>query len=410
MRLVIVILGLTACVWAAWNSGREGLSEVFFTYAATSNQLDAADQAVRLSPSNADAHYVRAGLLAKADQWSEATKEYERASSFRPDDYVLWLELGRARDRESDIDGALAAFAESTRHAQFYAKPHWLLGNLLFRIGRRDEALVELRIAAASDPKLLPQAVALAWAAFGGNASAVEEAIQPRTPSSRLALARFLAAHGRAVEALGLFRTTSGASAEDRHSLLAALLAGKHFREAFEVWSAIDGRLLQSGAITDGSFESAIDLNEQGFGWRIGRDLRASRVSLDTDKPYNGVYSLRIDWSGESDPSTAVISQLVLVEPKTRYRLSFAARTQELLTVGLPFVMVVDGGDEKTAALMKSKTLPQGTSGWQDYVTEFTTPETTRAVRIGIRRETCATPQCAVFGHVWFDKFSLERL
>src|SRR5207253_3321882 len=146
-------------------------------------------------------HYVRASLLARADESSEAIKEYERAASLRPEDYVLWLELGRARDRESDIEGALAAFAEAKRHAQFYAKPHWQLGNLLFRVGRRDEAFVELRIAASSDPKLLPQAVALAWAAFRGNASAVEEAIQPGTPPSRLALARFFAAHGKAVEA-----------------------------------------------------------------------------------------------------------------------------------------------------------------------------------------------------------------
>jgi hypothetical protein len=410
VRLVIVILGLAACFWGTWNSGREGLSALFSTYAATSNQLDAADESVHLSPSNAEAHYVRASLLAKADQSSEAIKEYERAASLRPDDYVLWLELGRARDRESDIEGALAAFAESKRHAQFYAKPRWQLGNLLFRVGRRDEAFVELRIAASSDPRLLPQAIALAWAAFGGNASAVEEAIQPHTSSSRLALARFFAVHGNAVEALGLFRATSGVSDEDRRALVIALIAAKQFRQAFEVWTASHGRLVQSATITDGSFESEIDLKEPGFGWKIGSDLRALRVALDTDKPYNGIYSLRIDWSGESNPSTGVVSQLVLVEPKTRYRLSFAARTQELLTIGLPFVTVVDAGDDKKPALMQSKTLPQGTSGWQDYLGEFTTAENTGAVLIIIRRVTCATPQCAVFGHVWFDKFSLERL
>ena len=414
-RLIIVILGLVACVWEIWSSGQEGISTLLFTYASTTNQIDAAENAIRLSPSSPAARYVRAGLLSNAGRSAEAIEEYERAVALRPHDYVLWFELGRARDQASDVDGAAAAFRESTRLAPFYAKPHWQLGNTLFRAGRIDEAFAELRRAVTSNPKLMPQAIGLAWAAFSGNAPAVEQVLQPQTQSAHLALAGFFASHGSPTESIAQFRAAGAPSEEQRRALLADLLAAKSFLEAFEVWSS--GRPANGtasprgiGTIANGGFEEPITIDDPGFGWQPGRDLHSVRISLDNSEPLTGAYCLRLDWSGESDPSTPVISQLVLVEPKTRYRLSFAARTQELLTIGLPYVMVTDAGDDKKTVLMQSRTLPQGTTGWQDYLSEFSTSETTRAVTISIRRETCNIPQCAVFGHVWFDKFSIERL
>lgn len=414
-RLIIVILGLLACFWEIWSSGREGISTALFSYASATNQIDAAENAIRLSPSSPSAHYVRAGLLSNAGQSTEALAEYERAVALRRHDYVLWFELGRARDQSNDVEGAVAAFRESTRLAPFYAKPHWQLGNILFRAGRTDEAFTELRQAVTSSPKLTPQAIALAWAAFNGNASDVEQALRPQTPSAHIALASFFARHGMSSESIAQFRAADAVSSEQRRALLTDLLAAKSFPEAFEVWSSARQTSREASpqsiaVIANGGFEEPITIDDPGFGWQLGRDLHAAHVSLDNSKPQAGTYSLRLDWSGESDPSTAVVSQLVLVEPKARYRLSFAARTQELLTIGLPYVSVIDAGDDKSAVLMQSKTLPQGTNGWQDYVGEFTTAETTSAVLISIRREPCATPQCAVFGHAWFDNFSLARL
>jgi hypothetical protein len=414
VRLTIVILGLIACFGGIWNAGREGLATLLFSYAATMNQADASDKAVRLSPSNSDAHYVRASLLADTGEIAEATKEYERAVALRPHDYVLWLELGLARDRANDVAGALAAFKESVRLAPFYAKPHWQLGNTLFRAGRRDEAFAELRRSITSDPKLRPQAISLAWAASGGDAQVVEQNLQPQTPSAHLGLASFFVRHGKAREAIAQFRAAGNVSNEQRRALLADLLASKNFAEAFEVWSS--GREVNGasnpqgiGAIINGGFEEPITLDDPGFGWQLATNPQAVRTSLDTTEPHAGSYSLRLDWSGNSDPSAAVISQLVLVQPSTRYRASFAARTREMLTIGLPLVTVTDAGSGESV-LGQSKTLPQGTSGWQDFTVEFTTAEATRAVLISIRRQNCATAPCAAIGHAWFDDLFLQRL
>jgi hypothetical protein len=104
-----------------------------------------------------------------------------------------------------------------------------------------------------------------------------------------------------------------------------------------------------------------------------------------------------------------VIFQLLLVEPGTRYRLTFAARTEELVTGGLPVVVVIDASDDQNQILIKSKSLPQGTHQWETYVSEFTTRATTTGVFVKIRRDNCDTMPCPAFGHVWFDDFSLAR-
>ncbi len=153
----VLILGLLICGWGIWSSGRAGLSAIVTSYASATNQLESVDNAVRLNPSNSDAHYLLASLLSDKELRTEAVRAYEQAATLRPRDYVLWLELGRARDQAGNVKGALAAFAESARLAPFYAQPHWQLGNALLRSGRQDESLAELRRAAASDPKLLPQ-------------------------------------------------------------------------------------------------------------------------------------------------------------------------------------------------------------------------------------------------------------
>ena len=405
------MLGLLACGWGVWNRGREGVATLLSSYSSATNSVAAAETAARFSPSNSEVRYVYASVLADAGKKAEAVSEYERAVSLRPEDYVLWLALGRARDEANDTAGALAAFQEATRLAPFYARPHWQLGNTLFRAGRNADALAEFKRAAKSDPRLWSQTINLAWAALGGDAVAVAQALQPETPAAHMEVASFFARHGKPGDALAQFRVAGSVSSEQRRLLISDLLGAKNFGEAYEVWSGVakgngpDGIAI----IANGGFEDPIDLDDLGFGW-ITRDLPTAHILLDANEPHTGSSSLRLDWTGESDPAIPVISQLVLVEPRTHYRLIFTARTQELLTVGLPFVTVVDASDDKKRVLTQSKTLPRGTNGWQEYMTEFSTAETTGAVLISVRRESCPGSKCAAFGQVWFDDFSFARL
>jgi Tfp pilus assembly protein PilF len=414
-RSVVLILGLLICLWGMWTSGREGLAQLLAGRSLMTDRIEEADQALMFNSAIPEVHYVRGSLLYNRDELTEAISEFERAVKLRPRDYALWLQLGRARDRARDVEGALIAFRESARLAPFYAEPHWQLGNTLLRSQRPDEALAELRRAAASNPKLLTPAIHLAWAFLNSDARVVAQAIQPQSATAHMALANFFARHGKSAEAITHFRAAGGVATDQRQIFLNELLAARSFPEAYEVWVSgrrAGGQVSPHGldSMLNGGFEEPIALDDPGFGWQVGGDSQSVRASLDPASPRVGSYSLRLDWNGDSDPASPVISQLVLVEPNTRYRLSFAARTREMLTVGLPVVTIVDASSETQPVLMQSETFPRGTTGWQDSAIEFATTGSTRAVRIVIRREKCETAPCAAMGQAWVDDFLLEKL
>lgn len=411
LRLIIAVTGLLCLFGAVWAARSAGLARLAAFYSVNNNSLGWANSAVNLCDVDPEAYFIRGLVLTRSGKPAEATKEFERAIALRPRDYLAWLELGRARDEANDQQGALIAFNEAVRLAPYYAQPRWQRGQLLLKAGRRDEAFADLRRAVKSDTDLLAAAIELAWKSCGEDVQAVEQAIQPQTVETRLAIARSFLEHGKMSEAIRLFRAAGDAADEDRRGLIYELLAAKQFARSYEVWaSGLDAPSGGSGiaAITDGSFESKIELNEPGFGWKLASGVRDMRVTLATDQPRTGARSLRIDWNGNSDPSAVVASQLVLVNAKTRYRLSFEVRTEEVVTGGVPMITVTDVSRDPYTQL-QTKTLPQGTSGWRDDTVEFATLAATSAVRISIQRENCSSEPCPIFGRVWLDDFLLKK-
>lgn len=199
--------------------------------------------------------------------------------------------------------------------------------------------------------------------------------------------------------------------------MVADLLAAKNFEAAYEVWSMGSGNGSSGvGQVLNGGFEDPIVLEAQGFGWQVVQDRQGIQVVVDPAARANGGQTLRIDWSGAADSTLRIASQLVLVEPGTKYRLDFVSRGADLMMLGLPAVSVTDAADASAhssdylkSALVQSPPLPKGTSDWQQYSAEFTTGASTRAVLIRIHRANCAIQPCPAFGHAWFDDFSLSK-
>jgi Tfp pilus assembly protein PilF len=405
------VAGLTACLLCCWLAGHDGISRLLSLYGKTTGLLDSPTKAVQLSPADPEAHYARATVLLDAGEPKTALAELEHAVRLRPRYYGWWLELARVRDLTGDSEGALAAFRQTVKLAPSYAQPRWQLGNLLLRMGQTDEAFAELRRAAASDTTLLPNTAGLAWGAFNGDARAVEQVIQPQTDGARLTLAVLLAKRGKTEEALRLFRAAHRVSDDERRQLLAELLTANHFHAGFEVWATGRSAIAaDNGATTmfDGGFEQGWPSDELGFGWVRMRDTQALRLSFDSQQPRSGRASLRIDWNGNSDPSQSLLLQLVTVQPRRSYRLSFAARTQAIVAGGSPEVLVIDA-ENNGGGLAQSLALPLGTNDWGNYTTEFTTGSTTKAVRVIVRRQGCsAAGPCPAFGKLWLDDFALR--
>jgi hypothetical protein len=411
-------LSVLLCLWCATESLGFGFSHLYAARAFENNDLSLANRAVLLARSDPEAYSVRAAVLAQQKRFTEATVDLEHALVLSPRDADLWIKLGDDRAQLQDTKGALRAYSEATRLAPGYAHSHWLIGNCLLKAGRLDEAFAELRLASTIMPSLYAEAVEIGWSTSSDNPHFLVNALPPQTPKEFVALSVFLFHQGKTEEARALLRGISPLSEEDRLSLLSDLLNSRRFVEARQVWLAGRPSGVDHGnpqQITDGSFEYELIVDDPGFGWQFQQSQRTISASLDTSYPRAGVRSLRLDWQGYSDPSTPVFGQLFLVKPKSHYRLTFAARSQNLVSGSLPFVTVVECNGNITQSASRGKVLARSEPifpdvlSWRQYTIDFTTAEEAEAVYVVIRREHCSDAPCPIFGSTWFDDFNLKK-
>lgn len=402
-----VALALSALfLWCAWTAARVGASRITSDFAGRVRSKEAADASVALAPSDPEAHYQRGNVLADSGDYAGAVSSYEEALRLRPRDYVIWVELGKTREETGETAGALEAFRRAVALAPFYARPRWQLGNALLRAGAREEAAAELKRAAESDPRLYSNLIQTLWQTSGHDPRALARDAAPRTPEETLALVRFLIKEGEPGEGLELLRGSGASLTEEaRKTLVKDLVAAERFADAYGVWSEGRG---SKGSLTDGGFEGEVRSDEEGFGWRFALGGQNVKLSLDADAPREGARSLKVEYAGNSEPGQPVVSRLVAAEPGARYRLTFSARTKELVTGGPPFVQI-NSAAKSGEALAETATLPPSAGGWQEFVLEFTAPPA-GAVRIALRRKPCSSSPCPAFGNVWLDAFELRRL
>jgi len=426
-RIIFAVLAAVLCGWAIWQSARVGLARTLDEYAArgrrdsfiewvltmarVNDPKTGADSAVALLAGDAEVHSGRGDVLQTIADYPQAQAEFAQAVQLRPRDYYLWMILGVMRDQNRDQEGALRALQQSVALAPSYAKPRWQLGNLLLRMGQVDQAFSELRRAANGDPSLWPVVIDLAWGVYRHDASTVVSVIQPETDATRMALAVFFARHNQAAAALGQFRQIRSARAEsgrNTQSLVDELLKAKAFAEAFEVWASISGVPVTSAAeVRDGGFEGPITVGQTGFGWQIAPELANVTMSLDEGEHQQGKRSLRMDFRGNSNPTSPLLTQIILVKPATRYHLRVAGLSKDFVSAADPVIALVDASDPKGTVLAVSPPLLSDPKVWREFAIDFATNAETQAITITVARQTCANNPCPAFGTVWLDSILL---
>lgn len=386
-----------------------GASRLLVIYSLTTGAAAGANKASEITPRDAEVYVAKAGTLSLARQPDAALVELERAVALRPADFRLWSELGLLRDQIGDTAGSLQAYEEAIKRAPHYAQPLWNRGNVLLRAQQYDAAFVDLNAAANSNHDLVPSLVDLAWGMSKGDVNLTEQLAQIDNDAKRIAFARLLARHGKGDECVKQFRAAHSVPLNIKTDLIDQLLNKNNFVAASVVWKNVHGTESREGdgaSIFDGGFEGALAFGERGFGWRVPADMPATSVSLDAREPHSGAKSLRIDLNGVANANW--LSQLILVEPSRRYQINFASRSQDIVTGGLPFLMVSDAATNQV--LGRSPTLGKGTTNWQVSKVEFTTAANTTAVLLTVQRENCTTSPCPIFGSISFDSFSIGAL
>ena len=406
-RLPAAFLWIAVCVIGIWFTSQLGYARLLAKYASLTGNAVASDKALQFSPLDATVHSTRAAVFYHANLASAAAGQLELAVSLRPRDDTLWLRLGVLRDELHHAE-ALPAFNEAVRLAPYYGHPKWQRGNYLLRSGRYDEAFEDMRIAAASNRRLVPSLIDLAWGVSRENAQQTAQWAGITDDLKRVAFARFLASKGKAREALDQFHSSRVVSLQARRELMSDLIGVHAFREAFEIWRGMERADDRRTAIHDGGFEVSETFDDSGFGWRFAKSFQGVRMSFDTNQPQAGKQSLLVTFLGYSEPHTVILSQLLLVEPHKHYNVKFDVLTENLLTGGLPQI-TVNGATGKKDLLGQSVPIGFESSAWQPLKFDFRTGDED-AVELRLQRKPCNSVPCPIFGSLWLDNFAIEEV
>jgi len=427
-RRVLLVVPLAVVGWGVWSAGRWGLGNevaLWVPQVEGASAGDVARTAARLAPDDPQTHFTLARLAENSflpDELTGAVRGYERAASLSPNDFRLWVEVGRARGAVGDQVGAESALRRAAELAPNYPEPRWYLGNLLLRQGRAEEAFAELRRAGDADPaKYRPQVFNMTWGAFGGDMQKMLETAG-ESAAARAALAEYLIGRGKLDEAAGLWRALDDTGRREQGALGERLrrtfVEIKRFHDALSIErelaagsGAAGGDLPETERIANGGFESGVGpAGKNYFEWQI-TPVPGAQINLDAREPRDGAHSLRVVFESSNTLAFRNVSQLLAVRPATRYRLEHYVRTEKLEGTNT-FVTLVEeaGGAAGQPPLAVSAPLPLGTSAWRQIVLEFTTGPRAEAVSVRVEREPCLLAVCPVFGKVWYDDFNLQRV
>jgi Tfp pilus assembly protein PilF len=414
-RRLLLAVPLVAVLISAWVVVRWCIGNTLAEFPPNEGVVH---DAARLAPDDPQVYYSLAVFARNSftpGALEEALAHYERATSLSPNDYRLWLELGRVRGQAGDAAGGERALRRAVELAPSYAMPRWYLGNLLLRAGRQDEAFAELRRAAEFDPQLRPQIFALAWNLYGGDAARMRAAAG-ESAQARAQLAEYLIKQKRADDAIAVWSALRAdekkAQRASGEGLMRALFEARRFHAALDVYRSIvpeSGGAVSVGQFLNGGFEKDINAAEKNpFDWEV-RPAPQVQMGIDTRNPHGGGRSLRLLFNSRSGLNFNNVSQLVVVEPSTRYRLEFFIRTSELKSATSPVAEVIDRG-EGGRVLAASAPAPADAGDWQQVSLDFTTPAQAEAVTVQIVLPRCPEGTCPIFGRVWYDDFSLQRI
>ena len=413
-----LVLPILLVIVTCWFTTRWCIGNTVAEYGppAAEGGVEMAQLAARWAPRDPMVRWRLGSLEEKTfnpDNLPTAVREYQAAVEASPYDYRYWMEFGHALETTGDSGGAEQALRRALELAPAYAHPRWVYGNFLLREGRTDEAFQELSRAANADEVMRPSVFTLAWQLYKGDLDAIIKAVP--SPVVRLQFVVYLIGGNNFDEAA---RVLHSVNEEDRreHSqvtadIIKSLTQKHHFHAALAILREVESdksQLPTPEKVWDGGFEKPlVPKDERPFHW-LFTPSGLAQMSIDMDA-HSGNGSLRIVFKAPGKMEIIPISQTIIVEPDTQYRLQFYQRSADLVSAATPSVAVIDLGDN--TALAGAPGIASGTHDWQVVTLDFKTKKTDGII-LGIYRGSCGEGQaiCPIFGTVWYDDFNLQRL
>lgn len=408
--LALAALIVVAGMWLAakWN---------FANALSTRAELkEVVELAVSLGPSDPQTRFAAAAIFRKTfstDDQERSLAEYERVAALAPHNFLSWIELGGARERNGDPEGAERALKKALELAPAYADVQWAYGNALVRAGKADAGFPFISSAATSNPAFSSPAVVTAMELFDGDISRVREKIA-ETPASNTALAAYLVRQKRYDEALASWGLLP-AEAKTSEAKDAGSAVGAAFRKADQYRAAakVLGDLYspgterpEAGKIFDGGFESGVKLTgAPDFEWQISAGTEP-QIALSKTQKHGGASSLLIAFNSTQASDFRPVGQLTSADPGGTYEFEFWYRSdlKTTSTVRWEVVSPIDGTviatSEPIAAI----------NDWNALKTKFTMPASLDGITVRLVRDRCPSTICPISGSLWLDDISIRKL
>jgi len=406
-RKILLGMAIFAVIVVLWHLGKSGLANMA---ALRTDRTDIADLTIDWAPADPQTHFAAAVLYDKTFLPQDQTRslsEYETAVALSPDNYLLWLEYGKALSRSGDSEHAEAALRRAVDLAPNYAIVHWTLGNTLVRNGKADEGFAEIGKAIEADESYARPAVAIAYTYFDRDAAKIRGVVGP-SAAADAALALALASDKRYSDAVLVWSSIGTAKSSDqlteaRNDLVNDLLSAKNFTLARQVSLSTDTPPV--GEITNGGFEEGIKLqNAALFEWQITVGSQP-QIAQSTRQPHSGGRSLVLIFNSTDGNSLRQMSQTVVVQPGGKY--TFRGFYHSDLKSTSPLVwQVVNASSGQTLAELPLK---DPVNDWTQFAMQFPVPQDTDGVTFRLLRAGCGSTICPITGSMWFDDLSLAQ-
>lgn len=378
-------------------------------------------EAIRLDPAEPGYHF-RLGVayrdVPELRNPALAQGYLETAVELNPYNWRYRRELAQQYELSGQIREAEDAFLRAVEISPRNGSYRWRLANFYLRHRSIDQAVPQLKLALAADHSLLEPGLRLLL-----KVGATDEQLGrfwPDDHEARRRLMRLLCqlepSPGRPPSQSFLRQLwdqwLAGAvptQLVDGQVYIDRLIAEHRSEEARARWIELtnDNHLLdpqfelERNLIWNGEFEWPFA--QAGLGWWT-RDAEGYTATRAEAEGHDGSGCLRIAFDGSLNLSFTGVWQRVIVGPGRSYRLTFRARTQDLVTDQGVFFDVRDGATDKQ--LLETEQL-LGSMPWTSYAFDFVAESPW--IRFLLRRDPSRRFDNQLSGNLWIDSMVLEE-
>lgn len=409
-QTALVIIGAVFCVVAVIFSVKWCLGH---TISVRAQQKEVADVSVDFAPDDPQTHYSSAVLHEASflpEDLAISTAEYEKAAALSPNNYLLWLSVGKARERNGDTEGAEKAYRKAVELAPNYVDTHWSLGNNLLRQGKAEDAYNEIRQSAIGSDKYVIPAIDTAWRIFNGDISLIKKNIGD-SPKLNAFLAAYLVSKERYNDSFDIWNSLSQETKsviyrDQSEEIYAKFRDAGKYGYASIVKTSLDGQDASQafGKIINGGFENNVKQQKLGFfDWQISEGPQPL-IGYDDKIKHGGNFSMVLIFNSPDGQDFRPLSQAIAVQPGKSYQFEGFYKA-ELKTGGTLRWEILNVTDKTVIAATDAVST---NADWTKFGLTFKVPENVEAVVLNLARIKCASTICPITGKVWFDDFLLQ--